>query len=261
MRAGIHHVRLKAFGEIGSDEEVAESARAILEDREASETFVLDAILALANVDPPSLQRIRGYPALKNAEPLLLADISVKLFASTSALQASAEVLAMTLEKLPDWRPENELWQYQLILIAGGKFKRAIELTEKCNPDWEQDLATAFNYAMAAWGENRKPPLPLIKHLLPMFDEYVQAQLANLEQCLGLCHALLGNTNEMDDALRKSRTAIRIMNRREFSCWTYSNVSPGDFEAHLDLIRQFANGRGEPPEFLAKAWHGEPAPA
>jgi MinD-like ATPase involved in chromosome partitioning or flagellar assembly len=255
-RAAIHRLRLRLFIEIGSEQEISSSAFELLNDSTATETMILDALLAVAMTESDAWTNVGQLPALRAASPPALGKIARKLFSSTSASQIAAPILEQALLSAEDWHPDQEdVVDLQLILIAGGRFELAIKLTHDSGIDWQEDLATAFNYAMAEWGLNREPNHQTFELVCPLFDKYNTGDFPNVLQCLALTLAVLGRRQDMRFAVRRSREALqRQQNRREFSCWTYNNVPPSEFEDHLDAIVAFGSTEGPAPVVLTKAW-------
>jgi hypothetical protein len=101
---------------------------------------------------------------------------------------------------------------------------------------------------MAIWGRDGAPNLSAFTSAAKLFQpesEYVNNP--NWYQCLALTEAVLGKRQEMLATVETARRIIRAYDRREFSCWTYLDVSPGEFEDHLDAIVQFGSEDGPIP--------------
>ncbi len=247
LASSTHRLRLKILSELDRDQEALESARAILADGRSTETMVIDAMLAIASMDPKALGGTREQPAIANARPEALISVARQLAQSPSGAVAAAELIELALIRAPLPEEEFGVYSLQMILIAGGKFEQAVEVAGPVASQ-SDDLVTAFNTAMAMWGRDQQPDRDFFRHLLPLFSRMTGIDDgANRKQCLALVHAVLGNRDDMLTAVDGARTAMAGHQGREFSCWRYLDVGASDFEDDLAAIVAFGTGTGPPP--------------
>lgn len=109
---------------------------------------------------------------------------------------------------------------------------------------------------MAAWARGGTPNRERLVIAARLFEEQAGSpDEPNWQQCRALTHAVLGDRELIVAAGEQAIEQIRLINRREFSCWTYSNVGQAKFERHVAHILQFGEGTGPMPLVLR---HPEP---
>ncbi len=247
VRLIANRMRLKIYSELDRDVEALESARAILGDAKAPEAMVIDAMLAIASIDPGALQSTKETPAIAEASAERILAVARQLAQAPGLSAVAAEFTEMALKEIVDVRSAQvvDIYTSQMTLIAGGRFERAAMIAEPILAD-SVDLITVFNTAIAQWGRDGRPNEATFQQAAGLFDRaFHEGYDPNWYQCLALTNAVLGRTEAMSVALEQARAAIERTGRREFSCWSFALVSPAQFIAHLAEIAEFGN-RGAP---------------
>lgn len=251
-------LRLKALSELGRGGEALEDARAILADENASSTMLVDAVLALASGQPEELKDPMRLQALAAASPQTLLRLAQQL----SELPSMAETAARLAEEALRERSGGaeavraDPTEVQLVLIAGGRFKAAVRAAELALAR-EADIHVTFNTAMATWGCDGAPDLEQFRAASRLFAQSDDRDEPNWQQCCALTHAVLGEIEAMEEAAAKAIQLMKPSRRREFSCWTYSQVSKRQFDEHVAAIVRFGKGEGSGPEVFERAKGGE----
>ncbi len=252
----IHRLRIRVFKELQSEDEVLRSARAILENPDASDAMILDAIRAYPEIDAVATEILSSSPAIANASPEKLLTIARQLADSPSGARLGAELTEHLLRIDPRLERKETLddtWTVQIALIVGGNFAEAVAVAERIEAK-DFDLPRAFNTAVARWGRDRQPDQGEFRSVLEMFGRLTPNTDPNQQQCLALTHAVLGDADRAFEAVMAAREGLMERPHRDFSCWTYFTVSPQEFEEHLDALVAFSRHRGGPPEVLVRGW-------
>lgn len=245
-------LRLRVLSEQGRSTEALEDAISILHDAEAGRTALVDAALAVATADPAALASATSLPAVAAASPSQLIQLAEQLTAVRGMKRVSADIVELALHNARDSGEQTgeDVTDAQLILIAGHRF--AVGAALGSDEARASDPHVAFNTAVALWGRDGTADPEVWRQVAEVFrchPGFIHG--ANARQCLALLSAVLGDVDATQREVEEARRLIRLQGRREFSCWTYSNVAPTVFEEHLDAIEAFANGDGPSPAVLS----------
>jgi MinD-like ATPase involved in chromosome partitioning or flagellar assembly len=250
----VHGLRIRIFSEMDRSIESTESAVAILDDIDAPDTNVLDALLLVASVDPALLPTVGNLPALSSADPERLMTVAVRLSSSNAATELAAEIAERAIEAATDIDQFTDLAkvQSQLVLVAGGRFRTAVKIGERLLARDPLNLPAVFNTAVAAWGRDGEPEVERFALAIKLFptDEVMDV---NAVQCLALAKTIVGDIDGARATIGEAHTALRLTRGLNFSCWTYTNVSATEFAEHLNAMKRFADGDGPGPAVLGAA--------
>lgn len=255
--ATVNRLRLRIFSAIDFPDQVQQSALSILGDPYATEEAVLDAMLALAQESSELLPDPRTVPALVSASPERLIAVALRLSASPAATHVAASIAARAIAESPEGRPpdSSDLGNLQLLLIAGGKFDVAVDLSENPPVADVDHLQELFNRSVALWGRDRHPDVDAFKSVVEIVNGFDAVYpIANLYQCAALAAAVTQDTENTKKFALMARQRWTDMATLEFSCWSYFNEQKSKFEDHLDSILAFCTRDGPPPEVLTRAW-------
>lgn len=252
--AGARNLRLRIQSELGRSTEALQDARAILADNESRHTSLVDAVLALASADQHALDDPLSLPAIAAAVPDQLFGLAAQLFLVENMQKQAAEIVEAAYAKAPQDAPATiDILGTLLILIAGKRFGSAVAIGDQClagtNINPQILLNTTFNVALAAWGCDGSPDLGRWGKVRDLFEKLHpnSTQEPNWEQCRALTYAVLGDVPEMERAAAEAKRLAPTIDRREFSCWDFSNVNASTFETHVEAIRAYAHQNGPPP--------------
>lgn len=242
--AGVHRQRLRILRELGRTSEAVESAEAILGSEHVTAKIIIDALFMLASSKPDLLDDAINSPALSSASAEDQFEIAEQLSASggsdTSSLAGDLAEKAIQGLKASKSEVDFDPYDLQTALIAAGRFALAVEVAGEISHD-STDLPRLFNTAMAAWGRDGVADRNRFTHVWRVFGGYSNNSLGlNHLECLALTAAVLGESDIVSDALAKARESLHKSRRSDFSCWTFTNRSPQEFEQDLDAIEKFA---------------------
>jgi hypothetical protein len=144
--------------------------------------------------------------------------------------------------------------QFAMALIGTGEFGRARVILEselKKNPN---DIAAAFNFAMAAWGADGFPTREFFERVVLLWGEEARfLDQPNFMQCMAVAMDQTGNPDRALEFLGHARQAIEKQTSPEFTCWRYLLVSPAEFKRDLAELGRSLIGEPVSPPFLDAA--------
>lgn len=254
LDASARQLRLKAHAELGRAGEAIDDAKEILKDNKATSIMLVDAVLAIASTEPEALKDPLQFPALQAAEPRTLIKLAIQLAEFSTMSEVAAQLAE---EALRDGRKVTEVigpdqTDVQLVLIAGGHFEAAVRAAQLAG--WDNDIQVMFNTAMAHWGQSGRPDHGQFRALAHLFDEEQRENnQPNWYQCNALTRAVLREFDLMEKAATRALQLLAPLKRKEFSCWSYTQVTKPQFEEHVAAIIRFGHGEGPPPEVFTRA--------
>ena len=132
---------------------------------------------------------------------------------------------------------------------AAGMFRDESQNVE------DLEIANAFNYGMAKWGEDKEVDADIFRRVVELNRSDTQNNKSpNYLQCMAIACWASGKNSAAIDYVDSARRALGVRRGRpEFSCWRYRQASAKSFEEDLDEIRDLINGGTRNPKFLAAA--------
>ena len=143
-----------------------------------------------------------------------------------------------------------------LSYMGCGRFAEAAEMFLEENQAIDDlEIADAFNYGMAKWGEDGKADAVIFRRVLELDrSENRKNKNPNYLQCIAIASWAAGENSAAIDYLDKVRGALRVLRGRStFSGWRYRRVSAKQFEEDLDEVRDLIIGVERVPRFIAMA--------
>jgi MinD-like ATPase involved in chromosome partitioning or flagellar assembly len=140
-----------------------------------------------------------------------------------------------------------------LALIGLGQFEFAMEMIGTEEEVRKSDRADdIFNFAIAQWGLNKKPSVPLFERVIAVVQRrFVAPPDANVFQCIALSEMVLGRADSARSALELARSRART--EKAFSCWRYLDVTGREMLRDLDAMEKLVDQVPAPePEFFAE---------
>lgn len=244
----------------GARELVLADLQATLASDQATVADVLRTWKLLATINPESLESLPNSTAVTSLDAAEL----IRLIAVSSRQTDSLPIVrALLLNLREPITPEHLGNEYapelSLILIAIGRFKDAMHLIYPYSqrPDANQlKIQEAFNYGMAEWAHHRTAPVDLFQRVLDLHSEKVDHSLTsktpNYFQCIGIAFLVAKDEDGARHWIDKARHQMKTYGSADFSAWTYTNVSPGEFMRHLDEIERKSGADSGPlPQFFS----------
>ena len=232
---------------------VAEFTRA-LDSGDATFYDVIRAVRGLIEMDPTSLPSItekRAIAALEIAEACQLSENIIGT--DRKALPAGEAILMSWLDRadLSESDHKTVVHKLTLNLIGQRRFREAIGLYNSTDPD-QLDQASAFNLAIAIWGDTGKPPKAFFERVITAhYQASEPTKGPNYAQCLALANWVLDELEKAREHLGRARQLIISQRSPEFSAWRYLTISTKAFLDDLNAMQRLLEGEEVMPEILS----------
>ena len=251
LPAKLYLLRIRISNLLGDIQPALESAFGILKEPEASVVMVADALATIANHDPESLPKLGAIPAIETAKPERLLAIAKRLSTTQHASETAAAIASLAVaDNDRGWITSDDAFELVMIFIPGRRFDLAVQASEYVKGDEFIAYANSFNRAIANWGLKGTPDVEAFSDVIAR-KKMFEYKAPNFMQCVALSYAVVGDVEQSRSQAHAAIEAIRSdAHRREFSCWTFQNVSQAEFEKHCNDIIAFAEGRGSEPEVV-----------
>jgi len=228
-----------------------------LQVRNAPYMEVRTATRLLAQLDATLLSELPKSPAFQALDAEGQYYVSQELFFSRNSLAIAEVVLRGLLQRsdLADHRRAFVDVNLSLALIGQGQYTTAIaELTHNGARRFEDlDLQETFNFAMAQWAQTGTPQRALFHRVLELAPTE-SGDGPNLHQCLAVAHWAADDSESALTELGEALQQTEARHRPTFSCWSYLQLSPNDFQRDVsEMERQLVSGEPLVPRFLADA--------
>ena len=172
--------------------------------------------------------------------------------------KAEAEIAVALLRPVVDEsssRSDQAAIRYLLGLscVALGRFTDAIASLQGTESDpREFNIANAFNYAMAVWGETSRIVPELFERVIAKAEmESKEPSGPNNLQCMAVAHWAVGNRDEAQRLAESAVQEIQSRGVRAVSCWRYLQVSASEFEEDVgELLRLIRGDEAVRPRFF-----------
>ncbi|NMO20682.1 AAA family ATPase [Pyxidicoccus fallax] len=213
------------------------------------------AVRLLGDLSPEAFYELGNFPSLQILSPSSKFLIANEMLATRQALPIGEQILRDILTSKITSPLEKKLARSQLSLnlIGQRRFEEAVNLIKEGwrTPATIDDVASAFNFAIASWGMTGHPDSNLFAHALALTGKRALAD-ANWFQCLAISYLVTGQPRQAHDSIDKARQALRSAPRRVFSAWRFLSVAPPEFSDDLDAIERLTRGESETPRFLSE---------
>jgi cellulose biosynthesis protein BcsQ len=234
---------------------VADAKRA-LESADLAGIDLVNSIRVIAESDGEFLAHIDESLALQRQNASTRYRICQELMTSVNGLSV-AERMLRRIESEPSEDRDflrGVRTQLCLCLISQERYQEAMNIVADRRPlvNDLSDIAEAFNYAMAEWGQTGAPPKDLFARVVEL-GKSKDGGNANYLQCMAISHFVAGDDVEARNYIKLARSEIRLNPRRIFSAWRYLETSTNQFRADLDAIDSFINGNDMLPAFVGRA--------
>jgi tetratricopeptide (TPR) repeat protein len=255
--------------ELGYDNPEALITKAELDQRLGeTELAVTEFTRALDSADATFYnvaRAIRGLIELDQASTVSIATKrAVAALEVSEACQLSQNILSTEIKALPvgeailmGWLDRKDLSDSQrtdlidvlmLNLIGQQRFSEAAALFPDRTDPAQLDQRSAFNRAIALWGNTGELPTRYFERVVAADDE-VQRPLRspNYAQCLAIANWAVGQLDRARDDLSRARQLIMSRRGPEFSAWRYLTVSTTVFLDDLKEIGRLIEGEDLAP--------------
>ncbi len=204
---------------------------------------LLEAMSVAAQLEPNLFEQLPTCPALMSLSEKDRGFVASHLGDGFNALKAKVAIF----ESIPSTNPDSDSFVDEIALtsISLGQFGKAVDLLVKQRLMSDgRDIGINFNLAMAKLGLDAKPDDVLFSQVIEQ-DAKLPRSNANINYltCLAIANAAVGRREDASKLLERCRSMMKMRPRREFSPWTYTNVSPKVFIEHLaELEQQIKSG-------------------
>ncbi|MYC24318.1 MAG: hypothetical protein F4X56_00195 [Gammaproteobacteria bacterium] len=252
--AEIYLDRARALADLGEKDEASRDAFRALNCHGLSPRFISRALKLVVRDEFLDVANSNAVSSLNVEQRVRL--ISLIYFENEAlrnlALQLLHPIVDIKPPKISDDWLFNELG---LIYISSGKFKLAREWFYSVIEKGEYDIRTAFNFAVAHWGEMGECSESAFKKVIdlhesePEDEDFIED--ANYLQCIALAYWASGDPTKGLEFAEHTEFAIEKY-ERTFSCWRYLYVSDREFLKDISEMKKFMNGdvSTTPPVFI-----------
>lgn len=148
-------------------------------------------------------------------------------------------------------------WRLSFARMAVGDCAQAAAYLRRAlaEPPTGTSVPTAFNLAMARWGESGTADAATFADVLARYDaeednEWL-ANDANKLQALAVAEWFGSRSEDAYRHLAEAEEVLRVgRRRREISCWSYTRVPTATFSEHCTEIRRLFAGEDIKPAFM-----------
>ena len=202
---------------------------------------------------------VEHSPTIVTLPPRVRASVATRLDLSVRERRIAIRILEDVLRTEEGSNRQRNDWEWQLSFarMAVGDCGQAAEYLRRASADAPivTLVPTAFNLAMAIWGESEAADVAAFADVLAYSDaEDDRSWLENDANKLQALAVAEWFGNRPDDAvqhLADAETALRVSHqRREVSCWSYTRVSTAMFGEHCSEIRRLFAGEDIKPVFM-----------
>jgi MinD-like ATPase involved in chromosome partitioning or flagellar assembly len=193
---------------------------------------------SFSTLTPEDFKAIIEMHFLNDTRKIELAEYTVKETLARNAANWTIEKRYRVMSLLP------------LIYISQGNFSDAVKLLKPQLKN-EPDRAVLFNYAIAKWGQDKKPEKGLFNAFLEKVKNFdFSAENANYKQCLSLAYFLTGNKDAAINAAKIAQQQARDVGTITFSCWTYLYRTPKEFAFDVsEMLSMYLGEKNQPKIF------------
>ncbi len=211
---------------------------------------------ALRLVAPSQYENAANSPAIASLETPERIELVHDLFFESASTREVAMLILKTLFSdssliVVSHKARNSL---ALVYIAIARFDLAVGLLSHAGSQ-NVDIATAFNYAMALWGQSGKPDPASFRLVVDLHEANVGSnslQDANFLQCIALAYWAVGDSSRAIEYAGQAADAVRSLGLT-FSFWCYRNVRRSKFRDDLkEMVELFEGSDLIVPAFLTE---------
>ncbi len=246
QRAGL---RADAGDKQGSVEDLCK----LLETEGASLPEIGRAMRLLRRLDTQALKRVPDSAAVKALGFPERQQVAAELLWSREFLPLAESILRELLTDRGRTVEEHDHVRNLLVLCLIGqqRFREAMQLISPVRPQaGVLSIQSAFNYAMAEWGDTSAAPRDLFGHVVELDGAGAAPDTPNNNQCLGIALWAAGDVRHGHERVNRARRQIAAPPRREFSSWRYLEVTPTEFEKDLDEMTRMFDGEAILPAVM-----------
>ena len=237
----------------GDQQGAVEDLYKLLETEGASFPEIGRAMRLLRRVEPQALRRVPDSAAVKALRFPERLQVAAELRWSRDFLPLGESILRELLTDRGRTVEEHDSVRNLLILCLIGqrRFREAMQLNSPVRPEvGVLSIQSAFNYAMAEWGDTGAVPRDLFRRVVELDAAGASRDAPNHNQCLAIASWAVGDLSHARERVNRARRQIGAPPRREFSAWRYLEVTPAVFEKDLDEVMRMFDGEAILPAFM-----------
>jgi len=247
----LRRAELRSSG--GDQKGAVDDLSKVLQSETAGFFEVSRAVHLLRRTHPDGLAQVPESAALRSLRFEERAQVADQLRWSRGCLSVAERIFRELLTNRERSVAEYDKAKNELVLclIGQARFCEAMQAVSSERPDPASlSIQTAFNYAMAEWGETGVPPRDLFRRVVELDAQGFSRDNPNYTQCLAIALWALGDMSAAQERLKRARHQIRTVPTSQFSAWRYLDVSPASFEKDLDDVESLIRGKAVLPVFM-----------
>jgi len=188
---------------------------------------------------PNLLPALANLPALSALDQRTSESLAEAFMSSRSALPVAEKLMSKG----------SVTHNLVLVLIGQGKCAEAMQTiaVNRAIVLQGSDIRDIFNYAMAEWGALGAPAPDMFRRVVELDSN---EKGLNYLQCMAIALHVVGDTEAARVRLARARRGCRPHQPREFSAWSYLQVTSEEFLADLAEIERWIAGEPVKPKFI-----------
>ena len=234
--------RARALADLGNAEEANRDALRALESGELPVRSIRRALNLVKDDELDKAAKSNAVDSL-GTEPRIR--LAIQVYFQNDATRSFGRQLMRSNENLETF-PFSDNWLRNglgLAYISSGNFKAARNLLTEAQKI-DDDIASAFNLAVACWGETGQPTPDMFQKVVEMHESGVgpkNDRNANYFQCISLSYWATCEPTRGLQYAKKARSQVKD-HARTFSSWRYLHVNKDKFLQDMDEIEELING-------------------
>ena len=242
--------RATCYAMMGIRDQMSRDLGRLIELPEARDFELHRTIQLLGRNDKSLLRKVADSVALKRADPDTRFVLASEM-CDADGVGASVRVLEQLINEPQASKALRDAARNKLILALMGMsdVSGAMRVVSTIRPNpHDMTIENAFNYAMAEWGDTGHPPKDMFLRVIERTESQGdQNDRANFDQCLAVSFWAVGRVSDAVERLERAKTKALRIEKTEFSCWRYQEVSREQFLDDCEAIHKLLlNDEGRP---------------
>lgn len=218
----------------------------------------------LETLEADRVAYVERSPKIAELPPPARALVAKRLDLSACERRIAIRILEDTLtsEEGSNRRRKDWEWELSFARIAVGDCAKAAKFLQRAlaEPATDTLVPTAFNLAMALWGESGVVDPEAFAGVLAHYDaeddkDWLEND-ANKLQALAVAEWFGNRPDDATRHLAEAEEVLRVSHQRsEISGWSYTRVSTATFGKHCNEIRRLFAGEDIKPVFMRSRKH------
>lgn len=245
--------RVEVNTSLGRRSHAIEDLRVLLRQADIPAFDLSVVVSRLVELAPNLAHELLHSPAADSLDADGIIPLAVELQTLRQTLPVAETLLKRALGRGSDADRAALRHELQLCLIGEGRYSEAIGSIADGLQFEDLELADAFNYAMATWGEWGEAPREQFVRVLSLGDHSPSlATNPNFCQCMALAHWAVGRIDEAGQWAQRARSSLTRSRRPVFSAWSYLYRKNTAFLKDIATMERMFAGDQMLPDFMTQ---------